>query len=86
MWNRLALGAEGIRQCGVCGVVPMAPLVPVLLAGAYLHYRGIGTAAVCNGSRSAIVEPASASSEGVGYRAQQCLFLARRKIETGTCS
>ena len=30
----------GITSVSVCGAVPVAAIVPVLLAGAYLHYRG----------------------------------------------
>lgn len=37
-----SLGTYAIYQCGihvVCGVVPVAAIVPVLLPGAYWHYR-----------------------------------------------
>ena len=39
LWNPLT-------QVAVCGVLSVAAIVPVLLAGAYWHYRGTGTTAI----------------------------------------
>ena len=36
----------GLTSAAVCGVVPVAAIVPILLPGAYRHYRGITTTVV----------------------------------------